>query len=45
MAKIFILEDNDERIAQFRKNFRNADLTIAKESKKAIKILRKENPF
>lgn len=45
MIKIFILEDNDERIIQFRKNFINAELTIVKKSKSAIKILRKENPF
>ena len=45
MIKVFILEDNEERIAQFRKNFKNASLTITKESKNAIEILRKESPF
>jgi len=45
MIKIFILEDDDNRIKQFRKNFINADLTIVKNSKDAIKILRKEFPY
>lgn len=45
MVKIFILEDNEKRIEQFRKNFINAQITFAKESKKAIKILQKCAPF
>jgi len=45
MIKIFILEDDDNRIRQFRKNFTNAELTITKNSKDAIKILRKQLPY
>jgi len=45
MTRVFILEYNEERIAQFHKNFKNATLTIAKKSKDAIKILRKANTF
>ena len=45
MIRIFILEDDDNRIKQFRKNFINAELTITKDSKDAIKILRKQLPY
>lgn len=36
MKIILILEDSDERIGQFRKNFINAELIIVKTSKEAI---------
>ena len=45
MIRIFILEDDDNRIRQFRKNFINVELTIIKNSKDAIKILRKQFPY
>jgi CheY-like chemotaxis protein len=45
VLRVFILEDDDNRIIKFRQNFINAKLTFAKKSKDAIKILQKQSPF
>lgn len=45
MRKILILEDNDVRIAQFHKNWTNADLTIVKTAADAIRELKENGPF
>lgn len=43
--RIFILEDNKERIEQFMQNLEGHDVTISKDPKEAIDIIKNQEPF
>ena len=43
--RVLILEDNDERIKQFKKNFLNVDITFTKIAEECIEILENNKKF
>lgn len=43
--RIFILEDSDERLKEFRRNLVGFDLTICKDPNEAISVLTTQPPF
>jgi len=45
MKRILIIEDNEQRIKQFKSNFKGAELTIVKTVDSAIKTIKKEKVF
>jgi len=45
MVRVFILEDDQNRVRQFKANFSKCELTFTDTSKEAISILKKERRF